>query len=178
MRLLLLVVGAIMLLSVNSVAQGVGAIVLCRGENTSICDFSGNPSGAVETVHVFHSFHGGVTASNFKIQDIGTNWTWIVDQPQGGTTIVGNTRDGGLFAYGGCITTEFNFVNVLYATAGTAGPCSSLEVVPNPASLTGTIEGVNCDDIKLVADGSRVFVNCTVPVEETTWGAVKALYGN
>ena len=91
--------------------------------------------------------------------------------------------------YPSCVSTDFNFVNVLYRSFGSADLCSSLEVVPNPAALSGTIEATDCTDpapLTSTADGSDLTVNCSdpdrcgriVPVENTSWGRIKALYGN
>ncbi len=76
-------------------------------------------------------------------------------------------------------------MNILYSAAGPL-PCSTLEVVPDPAALTGQIEGVDCNQTKTFPNGSVLSFNgdascpcgIIVPVEETNWGRVKSLYGN
>ncbi|MCH7548167.1 MAG: hypothetical protein IH969_01295 [Candidatus Krumholzibacteriota bacterium] len=183
----LLVIGLVMLMSVNARAQGVGAIMLHSDALATSCNITQNPSGLV-TVYVFHSFHNGVIASQFKIEDNGADFVWIADElQQSGTLNIGTTNVGGTFAYGECITTNFNFVNVLYDAQGTADFCSSLEIVPAPGAITGTIDAVDCSlpfPVVSVAGGSTLTVNCpdegqcggVVPVESTTWGRVKALY--
>jgi len=181
----LLVIGLIALMPVGATAQGVGAIMLHSDSSGTSCNITGNPMGLV-WVYVFHSFHNGVTASRFMIQDNGTGLVWILDELQhGGTLAIDNTNIGGSFAYGECVTTDFNFVNVLYTGQGTADICSSLEVVPDPKGPWGTIDAVTCSPKELfTADSSTLTVNCpnedrcegVLPVESTTWGQIKALY--
>ena len=72
--------------------------------------------------------------------------------------------------------------------------------ISDPGALSGEIEATDCTPLKYTADGSILTVNCAdeflcsrivdsvesttggdmpdcpVPVESTTWGAVKALY--
>ena len=183
----LLVIGLVMLMSVNARAQGVGAIMLHSDALATSCNITQNPSGLV-TVYVFHSFHNGVIASQFKIEDNGADFVWIADElQQSGTLNIGTTNVGGTFAYGECITTNFNFVNVLYDTFGSSAKCSNLTVVPDPNEIDGILAAADCSSpfpLKLVADGSELTVRCpdevqcgrVVPVESTTWGRVKALY--
>ena len=95
-----------------------------------------------------------------------------------------SNQSGGDYAYGICQVGPHNFLNILYQGTGVAGACSSMEVVKHPNR--DFIEGVDCDDALLMCDGSRLLVNtaggCTeecgriVPVEETNWGQIKALY--
>jgi hypothetical protein len=171
-------------MSVNAVAQNVGAVMLHSDALATSCNITGNPSTGV-TVYVYHSFHNGVTLSNFKIEDKGANFTHLADVSQAGTLIIGTADVGASYAYPFCAASDHHFVRVLYNGTGTAGVCSSLEVVPSPLALSGTIEGVTCAFVEATADGSNLTVNCPdipvqcgriVPVESTNWGKVKALY--
>ena len=122
--------------------------------------------------------------SQFKIEQNGTNWTWITDQLQNGTVNTGTTNVGGSFAYGGCSSGSISFVNVLYQGSGTAGVCSFLQVVASPVAVSGDIEAVDCEDAKFSAGDSKVTVNpdvdcvCGNPIssQETNWSRIKALY--
>ena len=186
-KILLLVMGVVMLMSVNAVAQNVGAIMLYTDPAGTTCNLTTDPAVPV-TVYVFHSFHTGVSASRFMIENKGTNWLYLFESPQGGAQPIGDTNAGASFAYPSCQASDYNFVNVTYQAVGAAGVCSSLEVVPDPASLSGTIEATDCSfpfPLKFTADGSNLTVNCPdlplqcgriVPVESTSWGRVKALY--
>lgn len=164
-------------------SQSVGSIMLYSDPDGTSCEVAGNPSTQV-TVYVLHRFHTGVTSSQFKIEQNGTNWTWIAEQPQSGTLITGTTDVGGSFVYGGCVSDPHSVVNVLYQSYGTAGVCSFLQVVPSPAALSGDIEAVDCDSGKFPAGDSKVTVNpdadcvCGNPISlrETNWSRIKALY--
>jgi hypothetical protein len=174
-----------MIFTVNASAQGVGAIMLYADPVLSSC----NGTDGASTIFVFavHRFHTGVTGSNFKVLSTGTGWVHLADLAQAGTLVIGSSSTGASFAYGACKATDFNFANILFQGTLSAGSCATLEIVPNPASLSGTIEGVNCDNLKFTADGSIFTVNgdpeiCPcgriIPVEETNWGQIKALYEN
>ena len=84
--------------------------------------------------------------------------------------------------YGSCLASPIVLVPINYFVHGTSAPCSFIDVVA--PLTTGQIEVVDCNNNLLVATGARTFVNpdatcdCNlpVPVEETTWGRVKALY--
>ena len=203
--LVVLATALVCLTPLGARAQGVGEIKLYSDIHGTSCNITGNPT-VFTTVYVFHVFHTGVTASQFMIEDNGTNFLYLAQSPQNGTTPIGEANAGASYAYeGGCVTTYFNFLNVFYNGLGTAGLCSSLEVVPDPNALSGTIEATDCSlpfPLRCTADGSILTVNCPdefrcgdflhrveptpggdapldcipVPVEPTTWGAVKALY--
>ena len=72
----------------------------------------------------------------------------------------------------------------VFSCSGTSAPCSKLEVVPDPAVATGTIEVFDCNHFRLVGGGGLMYVNpdgscdCgeVVPAEDTSWGQIKALY--
>jgi hypothetical protein len=58
-----------------------------------------------------------------------------------------------------------------------------IQIVADPAALSGQIESYDCAENKIFPSGAMVSVNspysnclCSVPVESMTWGGVKALY--
>jgi hypothetical protein len=180
-KLLLLALALVMVMSVSAYGQVAGAIMLYADQAGTECEFVGNPAGLV-TVFVFHSFTPGATASAFRIQHTGSNWVYIVDQPQAPTLAIGDTNLGGNWAYTQCFAGPHNFLNVLYSAAGAATVCAEAEVVAAPDKAF--IEGVDCEDNLLQADGSKLVINpdgtCEcgriVPVQDTNWGQIKALY--
>lgn len=97
---------------------------------------------------------------------------WIHDDGQGGST-----------AYGSCLSAPIVAKQINLLTSGTNPSCTSLCVVPDPSSLTGTIEVVDCNNNKLVGGGACMWVNptaacdaCGAPtdVQPTTWGKIKS----
>src|SRR5262245_2531248 len=86
--------------------------------------------------------------------------------------------------YRSCDTqpTYLGYMNFYAPTAVTS--CCSYEITPHQNSSTGTVEVINCDLTVHVASLSSLTLNpdasCScagpVPVRETTWGSIKALY--
>jgi hypothetical protein len=52
-----------------------------------------------------------------------------------------------------------------------------IDVVPSPTAISGQIQAVRWpDNVVFAAVGMRSLICPTIPVEETTWGNIKALY--
>ena len=160
-------------------ANPVGAIQIYSDSGGSSCSIAGNPTG-FETVYLFHTGHQGVTGSQFRIETGSTGFAWIADQLQGRTLSIGSTNVGASFAYGFCISGDYNFAAVTYQCNGNAMPCSQLEVVAQ--SIEGVINAVSCGDVKSAASGSVLTVNCANPgtctpltSSQSTWDRVQAL---
>jgi hypothetical protein len=188
-RLLLLVAGLMILMSVNVSAQNVGAIMLYTDAGGVDCNAF--PAAGLFYVYLFHEFHNGVTGSFFSLQYNGaTGLTPIsgINPDPTNILVLGDltTPGGASFSYGACRVNRLHFATVLYSAIGVVDPCADITVVLSPNSLSQTIEGIDCSATKQVADGSRATFNdpgteCPcgriVPVENTNWGKVKALYG-
>jgi hypothetical protein len=86
-------------------------------------------------------------------------------------------------SYGGCVSSDILISTLNYFCMGTSPACAYLEVVPDPASPSGTIEVVNCSFVKLIGVGSILTVNgdatcpCGLPTHESSWGQIKSIYG-
>ncbi|MCH7549448.1 MAG: hypothetical protein IH969_07950 [Candidatus Krumholzibacteriota bacterium] len=193
-RLLLLVIGLVVtLMSVNVMAQGVGAITVYWDQAGTNCEFAGDPVGFLQ-IYYFHEFHDGVSASAWALQHTGTNWTHFGNSPSSpDVLIIGlDPADGISWAYGAaCRAGKFYMGNSLYSMSSSA-PCASVEVVAHPAPVIGRIEGVDCTPpaaggpFEFTADGSVLTMNdpgedcecgIVVPVKSSNWGQIKALYG-
>jgi len=96
----------------------------------------------------------------------------------------GNSQTGKSMGYGTCKTGVIYILAINYFVQGTSPACCLYPVLPAPFNLHGEVEAMDCDfnlvtEIGLVstinADGT---CPCGYPVavEETTWGAVKALF--
>ena len=138
----------------------------------------------LETIYAVHKASTGSTACQFKIAvDPGMTCTGVGVINAFPTTI-GTPGTGISVAYGACYPSDILLLTWNFFCSGTSTPCSMLQVVPDPSALSGTIEVVDCDLFKLVGGGSIMFVNpdgnCDcgeiVPVRESSWGAIKALY--
>jgi hypothetical protein len=179
-KLLLLALALVMVMSVTAYGQG-GAIMLYSDLEGTSCEIAGNP-GSTLFVYVYHSFTPGTTASSFRIQQNGTNFVYITDQAIAPTITIDNADVGGNYAYTQCVVGPHHFLNVIYSGIGLASTCATLQVVAKPTAAF--IEGVDCDDVLLVADGSTLIVNSDgtcdcgriVPVKDTNWGQIKSLY--
>jgi hypothetical protein len=148
------------------------------------CSFTDAAAALVPT-YVVHKLCPGATASQFMVvPGGGWNCTFtgeIIAVP----TSIGSSLAGLSAAYGGCLASDILISTINWFCAGTSPACAYLEVVPDPAAPTGTIEVVDCAFIKHVGVGSMLFVNpgagcgraCGLPTSETSWGQIKSIYG-
>jgi len=185
MKKAMLLVLALSVVMTSSVAFGqAGAIVLYADIAYTSCNalyLSG-----VQTVYVRHELSPGTTASQFMLTN-NPGMIYLADQaPTGsGFLLLGSSQTGIAISYNSCLGDAIPILNVLYSAAAPA-VCSTIEVVPDPAALTGQIEGVDCAQNSTFPNGSIMTFNSdgtcacgiVVPVEETNWGRVKSLYSN
>jgi hypothetical protein len=118
-------------------------------------------------------------------------------QPGGGITCIfmgefiqisaysGSTQTGIWAMYTGCQPAEILIAIIEYYCLGTSPSCAFLAVAPHPASASGEIEVVDCQETTHFTPSSSIIMNdytgtCgdCVPAatEPTTWGRVKTLY--
>jgi hypothetical protein len=70
-----------------------------------------------------------------------------------------------------------NAVTIMYNCVGCPRTDIPINVVPNPASISGQVQAVRWPDNSLITAVGMLSLICpTVPVEETSWGKIKALY--
>lgn len=185
MRTLILSLG--ILICASTVFGQAGVIGLYVDRPYVTCDFV-DYGPALVSVYAVHRYFPGATGSQWMIiSGGGWNCTYvgeIINTP----TASGTTVTGISLGYGGCYSSEILLVTILYFCQGLSPECAYIEVVPDPASVTGTIEVLDCSDPpkRLVCDGSNVYANaaytgvcwpwCWGAVEETSWGNLKALY--
>ena len=127
--------------------------------------------------------HNAVTfeaahAIRFRVEaSSGITFIWLSEtSPK--PTVIGDSRTGIEIGYGACLIPDAGLIlQIQYLGIGTSEPCSFLRVVPHPAAPSGEIEVVLCVGMgPASAVGKDLLVNCTVPVQETTWGRIKSLY--
>ncbi len=139
---------------------------------------------ALVQVFVVHTFCPGAVASQFMVRP-GGGWNCMFTGESIAVPVTIGTSLGGLSAaYGRCSASDILISTMNWFCMGTSPVCTYLEVVPDIAAPTGTIEVVDCNYIKLAGAGSTAYINnpycphypCAVPTKQTSWGQVKALY--
>lgn len=176
----------------NAVAQGQSTTVTVFADASgSQCTLSeGNNSDF--SVYIIHKIPPGwgYVGSRFRLlASPGNKATYI------GETIhlpyyFGDTQSGIEVEYAYCVSGSLLLATVVYHANDTSSPCSYFEVVPHPhpQNFSGGIDVMDCFfDTSSAATMGRLYVNpvegecapwCTVAVEPSTWGQVKALYRN
>ena len=153
-----------------------GSIGIYSDAGASSCNFVA--MGFIQ-IHSFHMNAPGATGCQWKL-DHPPTWSLFGDVWQF-ATIIGNSNAGVSIGYGACLASPIYLGVSSYGAAGDPA-CTFISVVPDPSSLSGEIEGVDCAANKTFPTGGGGYVNgdgtcnCDIPVEETTWGGVKALY--
>jgi hypothetical protein len=93
---------------------------------------------------------------------------------------IGNSQTGVSVGYGVCRQAPILVQTISYFILGPNPMCCRYYVLPHP--INGGPNMVDCADNLLIATGGQGIVNsdptchCDVPVQDTTWGQVKALY--
>lgn len=179
MKTFLILVVLILFLNTPAIAYP-GSIMVMADPSGTDCNFV--DAGGLVQVHFFHAFTDGATASQFKLDVDNTGWIHLGDiWPF--PTVIGTSIVGVSIGYGSCQAGTFwlGWANFF----GKSVPeCTYIGIVPDPSSIGGKILAVDCSNppVKIYPTGGRGIVNqnascmCTVPVEETTWGQIKAQY--
>jgi hypothetical protein len=107
---------------------------------------------------------------------------WLTDYDTWGF-VLGDTQSGYTAGFGTCMSGTFMVVRMRMLTSGEMGTCCYYPVLPHPDNANGRIEGSDCA-LNLILPTAGVGIinpdgscNCSVPTRDTTWGQVKALYG-
>lgn len=178
-RLLILALAVVCCASLAHAQAGKIAIFSDLGGTS--CEFVA--TGFVQ-IHSFHINTSGATGCQWKLEHPAA-WShfgdlWEFD------TIIGNSNDGVSIGYGSCLSSPIYLGVSNYGAAGDpANTC--IWTAPDPGSLSGKIEGVNCSAEKTFPASGSGLVNpdgtqdCTagcgpLPVEDATWGQIKSLY--
>jgi hypothetical protein len=138
------------------------------------------------TLYVVHQGTPGATGCRFMLQ-VPSHSCWIYRGESSAYTAVGDTRTGVTVDYGACLASSVLVMKVYYyIQLACSGWCTVVQAIPDPAAPSGTIEVYDCNGNVLVGNGQPLFINpyfgncpvwCNIlPVDEATWGRVKALY--
>jgi len=178
MRIATLVIAVLLATVIVANAQDVPFIGVYFDEylNHMHRDFSG-PLGMDTWYIVGNNFNCWVGGMEFKI-DYPSVVTWLADVDAPPVTI-GNTSTGFSTGFGlprnGFEPVLICKVNVWWLTEGCPSNNIPVTVVQHP--YTGYLGGTDFPDYNLVpAVGMTSLICPSVPVEDTTWGGVKALY--
>jgi hypothetical protein len=138
------------------------------------------------SAYVVHKNNSGATASQFAILDASGLIFSGFESPY---LTIGNLADLSV-AYGGCLAGDLMICKINWFFFGGTFTCDSkVTVIPAPTSpLPGQIAIADCNFLYRGSSGGILWVGPTapdckgpspcdpVPVAETTWGGVKALY--
>ncbi len=91
-------------------------------------------------------------------------------------TVVGASPTGVSIGYGDCLVGPTYLMTIYFSLSGSSETNSFIEVVPHPNEPTNKIVTVPCVGYLNYCDGGRITVNSTVPIAESTWGRVKAMF--
>jgi hypothetical protein len=182
MRVVLLIV-----LSASIILSAVPAhpdeIALYTDTQYSNCKLVDSSPGVV-SVYVVHHVSSAATASQFMVEANSGVTLSYVGETSPYSTVIGSSQSGASIAYGACFYSDVLVLTLSYFATGTSTACSYLQVVPDPQSLYGYIEGVDCSSNRLEASGARLVVNsdgtceCGPTTSYTNWGVIKNRFGD
>jgi len=183
-RLLVVLVAIVVLLAGAAFAQMPGGTVALfadpYGADCNLWDVV----PALVNVYVVHIWHGGATTVQFSAPNPPCSQMTYLSDTQVMPMTLGNSQTGVSIGYGGCRPAPTHVLTINYFSMALTGPCCRYPVLPDPTVASGQIEVSDCMYILNYATGGRAIINsdqtcpCNypVPVEETTWGQIKALY--
>lgn len=185
---LIVIVTALVTVAAPAAAQ-YGSIGPYADRGGCVCDIV-DTYGLMHVYVVHRDMTAGVKGSRFTISgDALPYLTFLYANPIGDLFIQGDIVDGYTVSYGDCQTTGLAIMEIGYFGSGLTPNCSDLRVVAAPTASTGEVEAFDCNDEVFPATGGVAYVSvilgecyCTspycvpVPVEDSTWGGIKALY--
>jgi hypothetical protein len=134
-------------------------------------------------IYVFHMFAPAVSGSQFRVSPFNGALLLYLTEMSPFVAIKGNSQIGVSIGYQGCFSTPLHILTITYFGQAISPPCSHLQVVPPRLAKPPGILALDCASTIRFATGGDIVINpvtptctCNSPVEETTWGKVKALY--
>jgi hypothetical protein len=164
--------------------QAVGIISVFSDETGFSGGCSVYESNGELTVYVVHDYLGHAAGSRFRVVT-STGFTGVYLHSEVSATMIysGNVLEGVHVGYVSCRTARVTVASVTFATSGTSNPCSTINLAPDPSAPSGMVEIYDCDGLTYTQDDNwQLVVNasclseCPVGVDNSTWGAIKALY--
>ena len=154
-----------------------GSIAVFSDVGGSDCNFADD--GGLVQVYVWHIYSPGAIASEWMLDVTEVGWSHLGDLKVLEFLYIGTSVLGVSVAYGSCLTDNFLLMTVNFFGTS-ADPCGLIGIVAAPTKAG--VRSVDCAENPLFIPGGQGRVNpdgtctCAVPVEETTWGNIKALY--
>jgi hypothetical protein len=136
--------------------------------------------GGVVEAHMLHVLTDGAIGLSYRLDASATDWIHLGDNWEF-ELVLGSSVEGVSIAYTECLSGSI-YLGVALFMGSSEPPCTEVSIVGDPKSITGEIEAISCSDTRMFPAGGRAVINadqtcqCTVPVEITTWGTIKALY--
>jgi hypothetical protein len=183
MKKALLLSFALMLVASLAFAQA-GSVGIFADPQGLSCNLVDQVPAGVKQYYVVHVYTTGATASQYRAKVptcmTGTGAMYLADTNLFGVTI-GNSQTGVAVAYGACMVGPINTQIISVFGMGLTPACCRWVVDGDPA--VGQVSGADCAFIVFNPTGGQAMINptsgcqCSIPTEDTTWGQVKALYG-
>lgn len=132
-------------------------------------------------VYVFHVNSLGTTGSQFSVPNPACSQLVHLGDVPAFDIALGDSENGIAVAYGSCRTGTFLIMRISYLAQGLTGDCCYYPVLPDPRE-PAEILGADCNFELHPISGSPAIINptsgcnCLIPVDDTNWGRIKALY--
>jgi hypothetical protein len=198
-RLVLVFCCALSLFFAGAVGQP-GGIGLFSDAAATSCTAYDELSGLV-SIYVVHVQTPGATACQFSIPEPWCSGLTYLSEAVTSPyikigTCSGPSATGCAIAYGSCRPSPNMVLTLTYFGQGTTVNCCCMYVEPDPTATPPGIYVTDCADppnlltatggvVKFNPDGSCTgwycdegCINSPVPVEETTWGSIKAMFAD
>lgn len=165
-----------------------GAIGVYADDLGSNCNFADAAPGLLQ-FYFFHLASPGATAIEFQLDLTGFGFSMYLGDQSPFTLKIGNFHQGVSLSYQSCLTNTFYLGVATFLSTASTTTCHKVYVknhpIPGIAGSTNPL-GVDCNSPSgwlQVAGSYATFKNdgscpCagSVPVEESSWGQIKALY--
>jgi hypothetical protein len=175
---------ALVMMASAGLAQN-GSLALYADPGFLDCSFLDTSVGPV-VVYVVHRAPAGASGVHFRLAP-SPGFTCAYQSVDFGSGFgIGSPTSGAGVSYGLCATTDILVATVTYSCLGTSATCAYLSAEADPNYPSGQLVATDCEVLPGSSSipGSKLYANpnntcgCSVGVEPSTWGEIKALYGN
>jgi hypothetical protein len=176
------------LLAASLVSAQPGRIQIFSDGNLTDCNLTDNVAGLL-TVYIYHINTGGATASSFGLDVVSGGSTLTFLYHQSPYLVAGAPPSSFAISYGACLgqSGPVEILTIHFSAAGNSPACSYIEIVDDPTADPVMVQVTDCaapnpnlspgeGSIAYINDGDGSCSCITIPVEDTSWGQIKALY--
>jgi len=190
MRKALLISAALMLVASFAFAQALpepltaGYIGVFADQAGASCNLV-TPASGMFSFYVVHSVATNVGGSEWAApKPACMPMSMYLNDSNQFAVVIGNTQSGYSVGYGQCKVSPVYICSINFFAMGAGNPaCCAYPVIAHPMNANHRIEASDCDLNLILPAGHTAMVNpdgtcmCeVVPVQDTTWGGVKALF--